>query len=74
MTSVRAPMCVKCVHFHEDDDLGLTCDAFPIPPGIPEPILYGRHDHREWFLGDRRIRFSLKPGEELTAEDLPQGR
>ena len=53
--------CVDCRHYHriprgERHDQPRTCDAFP--DGIPEPILYSRHDHREPYPGDHGIRFT----------------
>lgn len=51
MTTLPAPQCYSCVHFHGDS----VCNAFP--EGIPEDILYSRHDHREPYPGDDGILF-----------------
>jgi hypothetical protein len=52
--------CVDCRHFHHvprEERVGrpYACGAFP--DGIPEPILYSRHDHREPYPGDHGIRW-----------------
>lgn len=55
MTTGPRPMCMGCRHYHDRNDEGLTCDAFP--NGIPAPIYMSEHDHRRPFKGDRGIRF-----------------
>jgi hypothetical protein len=59
MTNVSAPPCLFCRHLKEGR---VRCEAFP--EGIPDDLLFGLHDHREPYDGDRGIRFELKPGEE----------
>ena len=49
------PVCTKCKHFHEDDERGLTCDAFP--EGIPDSILVDGDKHEGPVEGDHGIRF-----------------
>jgi len=63
-----APMCVGCVHYRRAIGSGgtgpLGCAAFPKPPGIPEAILRGRHDHRQPYEGDHSIQYEPKSVEE----------
>ncbi len=71
-------MCMWCEHYGkgeptDPDEHGFYCRAFP--GGIPDAIVFGDHDHREPFEGDRETLFRLKAGEELPAyidEDPPE--
>lgn len=37
-----------------------TCDAFPA--GIPDEVLWNRHDHKKPYPGDNGVRFEpIKP-------------
>lgn len=45
--------CVKCKHLSSEKPQ--TCKAFP--DGIPRKILLGKHNHKNYFPGDRGIRF-----------------
>jgi hypothetical protein len=59
MVASATPQCADCIHFDEEGEReGLTCDAFL--KGIPEEILYGEHDHRKPFPGDKGILFEPK--------------
>lgn len=61
MPTFRAPICLTCVHFHQDNEMALTCDAFP--DGIPQPIVRSEHDHREPYPGDNGIQYEPKEDE-----------
>ncbi len=56
---VISPLCMRCRHFKVNQhEHWFTCLAFP--EGIPNEIIYGRHDHRKKYQGDRGIRFESK--------------
>jgi len=56
---VLVPQCLKCSHFKKiEDEHWFKCEAFP--HGIPNQIIYGRHDHRQKYQGDNGIRFEPK--------------
>lgn len=73
-------MCAECIHFR--DGIGPTgagggrtgplgCAAFPEPPGIPDAILEGDHDHRTPYAGDHGIQFAPKYSDSAaTVEQL----
>lgn len=53
---VVPPLCLKCRHFKaEKGRHWFGCTAFP--DSIPTEILFGRHDHRKKFPGDKGIMF-----------------
>ncbi len=56
VTTVKAPDCLKCVHFFHSNS-GLVCKAFP--NGIPEPIYMSQVKHTTPYKGDNGILFSL---------------
>jgi len=55
MTQI-SPLCLDCMHFHNDEEF--TCNAFP--KGIPEKIILNEIDHRVSYTGDNGITFELK--------------
>ena len=50
-----APLCLKCVRFHEDNSGLFACDAFP--EGIPDEIVLRGFNHNRPFPGDNGMRF-----------------
>lgn len=63
------PQCMDCKHFFLGSGKGggtLRCEAFPTEPGIPQPILIAKHDHRNAYPGDRGIRFEEGIGIDRT--------
>lgn len=59
---VKAPMCLDCKHFHEEEETIFACAAFP--KGIPLPITYNRVKHTEPYPGDNGIQFEEKFSDE----------
>ncbi len=58
------PQCFQCRHYRgraDAPDRPYVCDAFPAPPGIPQAILLGEHDHAKPFPGDHGVRFEPLP-------------
>ncbi len=64
MTDLSTLICIFCKHLSDD---GARCAAFP--GGIPDEIMFGRHDHHFPFEGDGGIHFELKPGEEANWDE-----
>jgi len=54
MTSIDAPMCIKCAHFQDLIEKP-KCNAFP--DGIPDEIWEEGFNHRNPFPGDDGILF-----------------
>jgi|GEM_PF-1602330 len=52
------PVCLKCAHFHENNEDAFTCDAFP--KGIPDEIVLRGFNHSRPFPGDNGIRFEAR--------------
>jgi hypothetical protein len=59
-----SPLCLRCVHFHEWNENGFTCRAFP--HGIPDDIVYGGFNHNKPFRGDHGILFLPQVKFEIT--------
>ncbi len=54
--SVIFSQCLDCKNYKgRRPDGSLTCSAYP--EGIPEDILWNRHDHTKHFDGDNGIKF-----------------
>lgn len=62
MTIGPSPACLACLHFHESNGEGLTCDAFPA--GIPDLILVEGNPHTKPVQGDHGIRFEPRKPKE----------
>lgn len=56
--TVRAPICMECIRFHDNNLGALTCDAFP--DGIPIEIIESKIDHTKPYKGDNGIQFEGK--------------
>lgn len=72
---ITPPMCLKCRHFKLLlDEHWFKCTAFPM--GIPNDIIYGRHDHRKKYQGDKGIRFELKTNSDVDRlkEDMEKSQ
>ncbi len=62
MTNGPSPMCMECTRLHEDDDAGLTCEAYP--EGIPFEIYMNAWDHRYPKPGHGGLQFVPREGTE----------
>jgi len=49
MTIGPSPVCLKCIHYNEDDYSKLSCAAFP--QGIPDEIILGGNKHLDVLPG-----------------------
>lgn len=56
------PDCMKCKHWHYENEESFTCEAFP--DGIPKEVIMG-YDHRNPYPGDNGIRFGPVDEDEL---------
>lgn len=65
---VKAPMCLDCKHFHEEEETIFACAAFP--KGIPLPIAHNRVKHTEPYPGDNGIQFEQ---EDFSSEKSSKG-
>lgn len=66
-------VCLDCIHLHDiKPGQESTCDAFP--EGIPQPIIWGNHDHLTPFDGDNGIRFEQQPGPPMARAPKRQSR
>jgi len=54
MTSIDAPNCIDCIHFHDLIEKP-KCEAFP--EGIPDDIWLDGMSHTKPYLGDNGILF-----------------
>ena len=52
------PLCLKCAHFHENNEETFACDAFP--KGIPDEIVLRGFNHNQPFPGDNGLRFQAR--------------
>lgn len=56
-------MCLYCTRYRrEAPGPPPSCDAFPLPGGIPTSIFESRFDHRRAYVSDNGLRFELAPG------------
>jgi len=56
---IQIPLCMMCRHrIDTPTEHWFKCKAFP--KGIPNDIMFGRHDHHQKYQGDRGITFSPK--------------
>lgn len=64
--------CRTCKHWTQGR---LTCQAFPVYPGIPKEIFEGKFDHRQPHPGDHGIQWEPRePGvHHPLDEDQDQG-
>lgn len=53
---MQSTQCIECARYRGL----LKCEAFG-EEQIPQPILDGRHDHRQPFKGDHGLRFVPQP-------------
>ena len=50
------PQCLECIRYKDNNKPRVyICDAFP--EGIPDKILFNKHDYKKTYLGDNGIRF-----------------
>jgi hypothetical protein len=40
----------------------MTCNAYPDGKGIPDAILFNKHDHKQPYAGDHGIHFEPAAG------------
>jgi hypothetical protein len=53
-----SPMCLKCEHFHYNNLISNTCEAYP--QGIPDEILDGKVIHTSSYNGDNGLTYKKK--------------
>ena len=58
MTTTKAPVCLKCKHYNEDDFEKPSCKAFP--DRIPYGIWDGLNNHKKAYPKDKGIRYEPK--------------
>lgn len=73
MTSRTPPQCLSCAHWKSpldrtDSDASKpeptqTCDAYPLPSGIPDDVWWNRVDHRKRVSGDNGIQWESNGAE-----------
>ena len=63
---IQIPLCMHCRHrIDAPIEHWFRCKAFP--RGIPNEIMFGRHDHHQKFPGDRGIIFSPKVSQDAQS-------
>ena len=51
----KEPICLKCKHFINDNEIGFRCSAYL--DGIPDVFITSLLDHTDEYPGDNGIRF-----------------
>ena len=59
---IKSFQCIDCKHYQgRRPEGGYRCDAYP--DRIPNPIVFGDHDHTKPYRGDRGVLFEPKEKE-----------